>query len=207
MEYLYSIVFFAVASAVTPGPNTIMAMLSGLNFGILKSLPLLFGLSIGFAVMLFFVGMGLGKMLTLFPQLSLFIKVAGATYIFYLALLIANFNAADREFTHSEPLNFYKGFIFQWINAKAWVVCLAAVSVFSTPGELYFVQITTLSVVFFIVGFPCVVAWGLLGLFLRRHMKNVKYVRRFNITMALLLVASVIPVIRDILQNSGAFIN
>jgi len=207
MEYLFSIVFFTVASAVTPGPNTIMAMSSGLNFGIFKSLPLLFGLSLGFAVMLFFVGMGLGQVLALFPQLDLFIKVAGATYIFYLAWLTANCNVADREFTHSEPLNFTKGFLFQWINAKAWVVCVGAVSVFTTQGELYFVQLTTLSAVFFIVGFPCVIAWGLLGSFLRQYLKNINYIRRFNITMALLLAASVIPVIGDIWQTLVAFID
>ncbi|WP_417792519.1 LysE family translocator, partial [Stutzerimonas xanthomarina] len=89
MEYILSVVLFAISSSVTPGPNNIMVMTSGLNFGVRKSIPLLSGICIGFALMLLLVGLGFAQLFNLFPGLNLLIKVAGTLYLLYLAWLIA----------------------------------------------------------------------------------------------------------------------
>jgi hypothetical protein len=47
MEYL-AIIFFAVVTCVTPGPNNTMIMTSGLNYGVKRSLPHFLGIVLGF---------------------------------------------------------------------------------------------------------------------------------------------------------------
>ena len=122
MEYSFSVIIFSISASATPGPNTIMAMSSGLNFGTRRSMPLLWGICLGFSLMLFFVGIGIGQVFALFPQLTLYIKVVGVVYLLYLAYVIANSGELKKGAKFDEPLNFLKGVLFQWVNPKAWVV-------------------------------------------------------------------------------------
>lgn len=87
MEYFYAVVLFAISSTVTPGPNNIMVMTSGLNFGVKKTIPLLTGICVGFALMLVLVGLGFSKLFDIFPSLHFIIKCVGVLYLLYLAYL------------------------------------------------------------------------------------------------------------------------
>ncbi|MFC1235008.1 LysE family translocator [Vibrio sp. F74] len=198
MDYLISVVLFAISSSVTPGPNNIMVMTSGLNFGIRRSMPLLIGICVGFTAMLLLVGLGFGQLFTLFPQLSLIIKVVGTAYLLYLAWLIARSSNVGVTNQQVKPIGFIKGALFQWVNAKAWVVSIGAISAFTTIGESFFSQNMTIATTFFIVSFPCVGIWLMFGSILRQFLDNAAYLRWFNITMSLLLVGSVLPVVKDI---------
>ncbi|MDC0609848.1 LysE family translocator [Vibrio sp.] len=202
MDYLYSMALFAITASVTPGPNNIMLLTSGLNFGIRKSVPLLSGICVGFTVMLLVVGLGFGQIFTLFPQLTLFIKVAGVSYLLYLAWLIARSRSAHNENQYSKPLGFLNGAFFQWVNAKAWVVAIGAISSFTTSGDQYTAQNLTIATTFFLVSFPCVGVWLLFGSFLNQKLNDARYLRWFNLTMAFLLVVSVIPVLKEILNEA-----
>jgi threonine/homoserine/homoserine lactone efflux protein len=53
------------------------------------------------------------------------------------------------------------------------------------------------ALVFGLVTMPCVAAWVLFGTAMRRVLSNPRFVRPFNIAMALLLVASIIPVLTE----------
>ncbi|WED27624.1 LysE family translocator [Vibrio sp. DW001] len=198
MDYLISVVLFAISSSVTPGPNNIMVMTSGLNFGIRRSMPLLIGICVGFTTMLLLVGLGFGQLFTLFPQLSLVIKVIGTAYLLYLAWLIARSSNVGVTNQQVKPIGFIKGALFQWVNAKAWVVSIGAISAFTTMGESFFSQNMTIATTFFIISFPCVGIWLMFGSMLRQFLDNAAYLRWFNITMSLLLVGSVLPVVKDI---------
>ncbi|MGO1191187.1 LysE family translocator [Vibrio casei] len=201
MEYMVSIALFAISASVTPGPNNIMVMTSGLNFGVRKSLPLLTGICVGFTVMLLVVSLGFGHLFTLFPQLSLIIKVVGTAYLLYLAWLISRSGSVDSSAQKAKPLGFLKGAIFQWVNAKAWVVAIGAISSFTTIGEQYTTQSLTIATTFFLVSFPCVGIWLLFGSFLQQTLKNNNYLIWFNMSMSVLLLLSVFPVIADIRQQ------
>lgn len=196
MEYLFSVIIFSISASVTPGPNTIMAMSSGLNFGMRRSMPLLWGVCLGFSLMLFFVGIGIGQVFTLFPQLTIYMKVIGVVYLLYLAYVIAYSGELKKGAKFDQPLNFLKGVLFQWVNPKAWVVCVSAVSTFTTPGNSYIGQILLLTSAFLIVGPLCVGIWIFLGAFLKQHLINPSYMKNFNMFMALLLILSIIPVIK-----------
>ncbi|RTR35487.1 LysE family translocator [Shewanella canadensis] len=201
MEYVLSVTLFAISSSVTPGPNNIMVMTSGLNFGVRKSLPLLTGISIGFTIMLLLVGLGFGQLFELFPQLTLTIKIAGTTYLLYLAWLIARSSRIDVVNQQTKQFGFIKGALFQWVNAKAWVVAIGAISSFTTVGEHFIFQSLTIATTFFFMSFPCVGVWLLFGSLLSHHLEKPTYLRWFNISMSLLLVVSTLPVIRNIWQQ------
>jgi len=201
LEYILSAALFAVSSSITPGPNNIMVMASGLNFGIRKSLPLLTGICVGFSVMLLLVGLGFGHLFSMFPSLILFVKITGTAYLLYLAWLIATSSDIDNSKQQNEPFGFIKGALFQWVNGKAWVVAIGAISAFTSVGEHYSLQVLNISTTFFVISFPCVGVWLIFGSLLRDYFENVTYLRWFNISMSLLLVLSIIPVISEIYQQ------
>ncbi|NQZ93333.1 MAG: LysE family translocator [Moritella sp.] len=201
MDYFFAIILFAISSSVTPGPNNIMIMTSGVNFGVKKSLPLLTGICVGFTVMLLLIGIGFGQIFELLPGLHLVIKCVGTLYLLYLAWLIASSTDTLTSNTQVQPLTFMKGALFQWVNAKAWVVATGAIAAFTTVGAGFYSQNLTIALTFFIISFPCVGIWLLFGSMLKTLLKNDKYRRYFNYAMASLLVLSVLPVINEIVNQ------
>ncbi|QUJ69827.1 LysE family translocator (plasmid) [Photobacterium sp. GJ3] len=201
MDYLYAMVLFAVSSSVTPGPNNIMVMTSGLNFGVKKSLPLLSGICMGFAIMLLLVGIGFGQLFELFPSLHFIIKCLGVLYLLYLAWLIARSADVGSSGAQAKPFSFMKGALFQWINAKAWVVATGAIAAFTTVGADFYGQNMMLALTFLLVSFPCVGVWLMFGSLLKKTLTQDKYRRLFNYTMSALLVVSVLPVMSEILNH------
>lgn len=199
MEYTLSVVVFAFTASITPGPNTIMAMASGLNFGTQKSLPLLFGICTGFAAMLFVIGVGFGQIFEVFPMLNLYLKILGVGYLLYLASRIAKSGDMQSGSQRVKPLGFKNGVFFQWVNAKAWVVCVSAVSAFTTPGEFYLTQLFTLTFAFLLLGPPCVAVWVILGSYLKQQVGDSKIMRKVNVVLALLLALSVLPILYEVI--------
>ncbi|MGR5063257.1 LysE family translocator [Photobacterium sp. DNB22_13_2] len=201
MDYLYSLILFAVVSSATPGPNNILVMTSGLNFGIKKSLPVLCGICIGFTFMLLVVGFGFGQVFELFPHLHITIKVSGVLYLLYLAWLISSSCGGLSAKKQSQPLTFLNGALFQWVNAKAWVVATGAIAAFTVTGSEFTIQTLILSSTFLVVSFPSVGIWLYFGSWLKRYLNNDGHRRRFNLLMSGLLVLSVLPVISELFEQ------
>lgn len=198
MEYFIAVVLFAISSSVTPGPNNIMVMTSGVNFGVRKSVPLLVGICIGFAIMLALVGVGFGQLFNAFPMLHLIIKTAGIGYLLYLSWLIARSAGVMESNDNAKPLSFLKGVLFQWINGKAWVVATGAIAAFTSAGVDYYYQTATVALTFFVVSFPCVGVWLLFGSGLKQVLAEPKHRKCFNYVMAALLALSVLPVAAEL---------
>lgn len=151
--------------------------------------------------MLLLVGLGIGHLFNLFPHLSLLIKGVGTAYLIYLAYAIAKSHSIDNNNRQIRPLNFLQGALFQWVNAKAWVVAIGAISAFTTVGSQYTIQNLTIATTFFLISFPCVGFWLISGSLLRQKLQNATYLRYFNITMSVLLLLSVFPAIKEIWQQ------
>lgn len=198
MDYLFAVILFAVSSSVTPGPNNIMVMTSGLNFGVRKSLPLLTGICVGFTIMLLLVGVGFSQLFEMFPSLHFLIKCAGVIYLLYLAYLIARSAGTVESGEQSKPLSFIKGALFQWVNGKAWVVATGAIAAFTTVGANFFSQNLMIATTFFVVSFPCVGVWLMFGSLLKNVLNSAKSRMVFNYIMSGLLVLSVLPVVNEI---------
>lgn len=192
MELFWTLVFFAFATSITPGPNNIMIMSSGLNYGVQKSLAHLAGIQLGFLLMMLAVGLGAGLLLQQ-PLWHQLIKVIGSVYLLYLAWKIAAAEPEQIETGSSKPLSFTQAVLFQWVNAKAWVMITGAIAAFTSLQGVYWQQLGLIALVFLLVGLPCTGSWLLFGAALKRLLTVPQQRRWFNRAMGTLLAVSVLP--------------
>ncbi len=193
MELFGALVFFAFATSITPGPNNIMIMSSGVNYGVKKSLAHLAGIQTGFLLMLVAVGLGAGVLLQQQPMLHQWIKFIGSAYLLYLAWKITTTEPAQINTGNSKPLSFVQGLLFQWVNAKSWVMITGAIAAFTSLQGVYWQQLAMIALVFLLVGLPCTGSWLLFGAGLKRLLTAPQQRRWFNRTMGTLLALSVLP--------------
>ena len=203
MEYL-AIIAFSVTACVTPGPNNAMIMASGLNYGIRRSMPHYLGIVLGFPTMVLAVGMGIAQLFELYPVMHLVLKIAGAAYLSFLAYKIATAPVSETSVSEGKPFTFIQAAAFQWVNPKAWVLAVGATVTYTTLGEGYVLQVITIGLIFMIFGAPCIMLWLWGGASLKTLMRNPGTVRIFNISMALLLIGSLVPVFIELFQQLTA---
>ena len=192
LDLIAAFVVFAVATLFTPGPNNIMLMTSGLNFGFARTLPHAFGVALGFGFLVLMVGLGLGAAFAAYPQAYTVLKFAAAAYLLYLAWVIANAGPA-RGGGGSRPLSFLQGAAFQWVNPKGWVMAVGAVTAYAAVAA-FPLNVVVLAAIFTALGTLSSWTWMLFGTSLRPVVTDPRKVRVFNIVMAVLLVASLVPV-------------
>ena len=195
-ELLIAFVAFAFVTSVTPGPNNMMLLASGVNFGLRRSLPHMLGISLGFMVLVMAVGLGLGQLFEQLPMLYSVLRYLGAAYLLYLAWKIANSGAPNQASERGKPFSFLQAAAFQWVNPKAWVMAIGAITTY-TPQENFLVNVLLIAALFALVNCPSVGLWTVAGSLLRNWLGNPRVLRNFNIGMALLLVASLYPIVTD----------
>lgn len=176
-----------------------MLTTTGLNFGVRRGIPHLLGICIGFPVMLALIGLGFGTLFQLYPVLHKVIRIVGIVYLLYLAWKIANSSGGVSEVSQSKPINFWQSAAFQWINPKAWIMGSSALAAYTTLDDNFFIQVSIICVTFAIITLPCAGVWLVFGAGLQRFLKDPRHLRIFNIAMALLLIASILPVIREMI--------
>jgi threonine/homoserine/homoserine lactone efflux protein len=192
-DLLLAFVAFAFVTAVTPGPNNVMLLASGVNFGFLRSVPHMLGIAFGMMVLVAAVGVGLGGLFRAYPMLYEVLRWVGAAYLLYLAWGIARSGAPKKAGgAAGRPMGFVGAAAFQWVNPKAWVMALGAVTAY-VPQDGYFRNVLVVAVVFGLVVAPSVGVWAGFGMALRRFLESPGRVRSFNLAMALLLVLSLYP--------------
>jgi len=197
MELYFAILLFAISSSITPGPNNIMVMTSALNYGIKKTIPHFLGICLGFPVMVFALGMGFAAVFLNFPILHQIIQVVGISYILYLAWKIATTDIHINKDKKSKPFTFIQAALFQWVNPKALVMSIGAISAYTEVGGNIFYEVLVISLTFFIVCLPCVGIWMFFGTTLKRFLKNETHQRVFNYIMGVLLAASIVLILFD----------
>lgn len=192
VELLTALVAFAFVSSITPGPNNLMLMSSGANFGVWRTLPHMLGVGFGFAFMLILVGTGLIKIFEQYPLSYDLLKITSLIYLIYLSVKIA-LSAPQMSKTKSRrtPISFFQAALFQWINPKAWTMALTTFTVYAPNQNLQ--SILIVSAVFGIVNLPSVGVWAVLGQQLRRLLNSHTRLKAFNLTMAALLLGSLYP--------------
>ncbi|QFT61785.1 LysE family translocator [Roseivivax sp. THAF30] len=184
---------FAFVATVTPGPNNLMLMASGANFGYRRTLPHMLGIVGGVALMALLVGAGLMALFEAVPALSLVLKVLSVGYLLWLALKVATAAPVEDRDSDGRPLTFLQAAMFQWVNPKAWAMCLSAITLYAPDRSLLSVAIVAGA--FALVSFPLISLWTWMGTMLRQWLSNATRLRVFNITMAALLVGSLYPVL------------
>ena len=199
LSLLGPLALFALVSSITPGPNNVMLASSGLNFGFRRSVPHLLGVNLGFTLMIFLVGVGLGSVFQQTPALYTILKYAGAAYLLYLAWKIATSGPLDEGEARGKPFTFLQAAAFQWVNPKAWVMAVGVVATY-TPQNGFFANLVIATLVCGIVNLPSIGIWVTFGTALRRVLHRPAAIRAFNVGMALLLVASLYPVALELLH-------
>jgi threonine/homoserine/homoserine lactone efflux protein len=194
---LIAFVLFTLVMSFTPGPNNIMLLSSGVTYGFRRTLPHVAGITIGFAFMVGAVGLGLGTVFIAYPILQTILKYLGAAYLIYLAVAIALSGPPKAgEDKRGGPMTFLGAAMFQWVNAKGWVMVIANITAYAAIASFPW-NIAMQTAITLVVGTASTVAWALFGSALRPILTSEHAVRAFNITMALLLLASLYPVVMD----------
>jgi len=196
-DLLLAFVLFAFATAGTPGPNNMMLLASGANFGFRRTILHILGISAGLGVMVVAMGWGLSGVFRTFPILHEILKWLGAAYMLWLAWKIATATGINDKSATGQPMTFLEAAAFQWLNPKAWAMALGAATTY-TPEGSGSLTVLVLAGTFMLVGAPCSAAWAGFGQGLRRFLDRPAILRAFNVTMAVLLVASLYPLMTQL---------
>ena len=196
LDVFLALVVFAFVSSVTPGPNNLMLLASGVNFGFRRTVPHMAGIGFGFWLLLMAVGLGLGAMLSAFPALHLALKIAGGAYLLYLAWRVATSRSMSSGVAgQGRPMTFLEAVAFQWVNPKAWVMAVTAMAIYTDP-QRPLLTVVLVAAAFAIVNFPSVSVWAAFGVALRGFLADPVRLKWFNIAMGVLLAATLIPMLR-----------
>ncbi|XOY55478.1 MAG: LysE family translocator [Rhodobacterales bacterium] len=194
-DILIALVGFAFASSVTPGPNNVMLMASGANYGLRRTVPHMLGISVGHAFMVFMVGVVLLGVFLAYPALNIVLKVVSAAYMLWLAWKIANAVPPEMKQVTGKPFTFLQAAAFQWVNPKAWFMATTAISAYAPQDRGLVLGSLMVAGIFATTNLPAVTIWAWIGVQLRRWLGTARRLRVFNISMALLLVASLWPML------------
>ena len=188
---ILSIALFWFVTAYTPGPNNVVASYSGFNFGIVKTIPHILGVTLGFTSLVIFLSIGLINIFKLFPIIQVIIKYLGTIFLIYLAYKIASATASD-DTKKDNPVKFIETFLFQYLNPKGVMVAIIVVSTYVELGENYVNYATQVVLLAFVFSSTSITLWTFIGKFLRKFATNDKFIKYFNYAMSGLLLLSTI---------------
>lgn len=203
-DLMLALIGFAFVASISPGPGNFLLLASGLNFGFRRTLPLVLGISLGFLLILFLVGLGAGAVLAADERVFMAMRALGAAFVLWLAWRIATApveaiaSAGEQAVATARPIGFVQGGLLQWLNPKAWAVALATTVTYVAPEGDLAARATGLALliaVFFVVNLPSLGVWAAAGVLLRRLLAEPRRLKVFNLVMAALLVASTLPVV------------
>ncbi len=194
-ELVAAISIYYFVMYATPGPNNSILTASGIKFGFVRTLPNLFGIPTGHSIQLALVCLGLGNLFAQFPVLLVVLKYLGALYLLYLAWkMFGSLNTSSTE-DKSSPLKFHEAILFQFVNPKAWVICITAVSLFypenenALVGTLFMVTMST------IINLPSISMWAFGGSIIHQYLRNEKLQKITEWCLAILLVGTSISIV------------
>lgn len=196
IDQILSLSIFIAVMSGTPGPNNVLLMASGVNFGFRRTLPHVAGIVFGCQIMLLAAAAGLHQLLQVVPQAMLALRVFGVLFLMYMAWMLASAGGTSREGAQAaRPIGFWKAALFQWANPKVWLMCAGMVAAWVEPARL--VETTGYaSLIFWILSVPLLLAWVAGGTLLQGWLNDVRRLTRFNRCMAALLLLSVVGMVQ-----------
>ncbi|MCA0938398.1 LysE family translocator [Salipiger pacificus] len=192
-DLLIALAGFAFVTVISPGPNNLMLLASGANFGLARTVPHMLGVALGFPAMVLLVGLGAMRVFEAFPMVRGALTVLSVLYMLWLAWKIAHAAAPGEARAGARPMGFLQAAAFQWVNPKAWSMALGAITLYAVSRDLPAVLLVAGTYV--AMGAISTTTWTVLGGSLRRVLTNPARLRLFNWSMAALLIASMLPVL------------
>jgi threonine/homoserine/homoserine lactone efflux protein len=193
LDLFLALAAFAAATVFSPGPNNLMLMASGANFGLRRSLPHLTGVAFGFPLMILPVGLGAMRLFEAWPPAFTALKVVSVLYLLWLAWKIAHQAAPGEGRAGARPFSFLQAAAFQWVNPKAWSMALGAITLYAASRDIS--AVAWVSATYAVIGTASATTWVVLGTGLRRWLIHPMRLRLFNWSMAALLLAAMAPVL------------
>lgn len=196
LDSLIALTALLAASLWTPGPNNAMLASSGATFGFRRTVPHLLGVALGFSAMIFLVALGLGEVFVRVPQLYDVVRIAGIALLLWVAWRIANTKAPGSPGARTRPFTFLQASGFQWVNPKAWAMCVSIGAQFVNGSDALAkgLVVAGLSVS---VGLCSATAWAGFGAALGRFLRDPARLRAFNFGMAGLVLLGVAYLVAD----------
>ena len=183
---------FAVVAAITPGPSNLILTATGATVGVRRGLPTLLGQVLGMGLLLFLMAFGLGSLVVKSPLIIAGLKWGGIGFLLWLAWTLARAGRSAAP-AHRSRVGFWEAAAFQWVNPKAWLVCAAAVGTYApTAAGTALRAAGALAVLFIVAALPSCFVWLAAGASVQRVLRAERAERRFNLTMAALLVGSIL---------------
>ena len=194
-ELILAVAAYNFVMYVTPGPNNSILTTSGIKFGFFRSIPNILGIPTGHGLQLALVCLGLGSLFTSFPVLLDILRYVGAAYILYLAYkMFGSLNITSVE-EKSRPLKYYEAILFQFVNPKAWVICITAVSLFYPTDENIIIGTVFMVVMSTVINIPSISMWALGGSVIRNYLTNRKLKNIIECLLAILLVGTAVSIV------------
>lgn len=187
---LLSLCLFMFATSCSPGPNNILASYSGFNFGLIKTIPHMFGVIFGFTTLVIVMNFGLINIFKNFPIMQEVLIYTGTIFLIYLAYKIS-FSKTSSDNSSKNPVKFIETFFFQFLNPKAVIVAIITVTTYVDSGKNYINYSLWVIGIAFIFACFSIMFWTLLGKFLRKFATNQKFIKRFNYVMSFLLISCI----------------
>ena len=194
-ELIATISVYYFVMYATPGPNNSILTASGIKFGFIRSVPNIIGISSGHGLQLALVCFGLGSLFSQFPILLEVLKYVGACYLLYLAWKMFGSLNISRTEEKSSPLKYYEAILFQFVNPKAWVICITAVSLFYPENVNLIIGTLFLVIMSTIINLPSISMWAFGGSIIRRYLSNKKLKTIIEWILAILLLGTAISIV------------
>ena len=193
-ELILALSVYNFVMYVTPGPNNSILTASGIKFGFFRTIPNIFGIPTGHGFQLALVCLGLGSLFTYYPFLLDILRYVGAAYILFLAYkMFGSLNISSSE-EKSRPLKYYEAILFQFVNPKAWVICITAVSLFYPEKENLFIGTVFMVIMSTIINIPSISIWALGGSIIRHYLSNKTLKKIIEWLLALMLILTSVSV-------------
>ena len=199
LDTFIAVLVFSIVMGFTPGPNNVMLASSGATHGIRRTWPHLMGVALGFPAMILMIGLGLASILLASSRLQLGMKIVSCLYLLWLAFQIGRSSSVSGNAAKGRPLTFLQAAAFQWVNPKAWLIAVGAISAYTAGvGAHLYLQVAIIAAMSVAVSFSSSLTWAACGAAIGRWLRAPLALRLFNLLMAALLLASVVPIVGEI---------
>lgn len=186
LAIILSMFMFSLSMSISPGPVNLTILSMSLNRGFIKTFPFISGATIGFVLLLIFVGFGFSKIINAYPIILLLLELLGSAFIIYIGYKILS-SKPEIEVNHNSSIpNFIDGFLLQWLNPKAWIACASGVALFSVPNTN--TPLLVFICIYFLICYLSLALWGILGKKLSIILSNSKRISLFNRLMGISLI-------------------
>ncbi len=187
MTLLLAMLSFSLVMSITPGPVNMIILSAGINYGVKRTIPYVSGATVGFILLLLFIGFGFSQFIHAYPLFLTYLAIAGSLYIIYLGYKIAS-SKPELKISKNDAPKFYEGLLLQWMNPKAWIACVSGASIFSSATS--YSPFLKFAIIYFIVCYISLSIWAVLGDKVSYLLKDPFRLRLFNFIMGLLLMVT-----------------